>query len=115
MKKKRIFVSGALNSDSIGFLKNVRKMLIVGHQVRKNGFRAYVPCDDILISLVGGCFEHESHLNYDLDELEECHALLLVPGYENSKGVKGEREKAKELDIPEFQCMCELKKYFGVN
>jgi len=112
---KRIFISGALNSNSVGFLKNVRKMNQVTGAVRKLGVRYYNPIDDLLTSLICGCEEHQSFLEWDLMELEYCDALLLVPGYENSPGVKGEREKAKSLGLPEFKCICELKKWLELN
>jgi len=108
----RVFVSGALNSDSIGFLRNVRKMLLLGHEVRALGVRVYVPINDILMDLVGGCQScHEDYYNIDLEELKNCDAMILVPGYEESKGVKGEMEFAAKNDIPIFETFEGLKKF----
>lgn len=115
MKKKRIFISGALNSNSVGFMKNVRKMNQVAGALRKLNVRYYSPIADLTVSLICGCLEHQDYYDIDLEELEDCDALILVPGYENSMGVKNERKRAKELGLPEFKCICELKKWLEVN
>ena len=107
----RVFVSGALNSDSVGFLRNVRKMLLYGHEVLQLGVRVYIPCNDILVSLVGGCFDHEDYLKYDLMELMYCDAIFMVPGYKNSEGANGELTMALANNIPVFESLEDLKEY----
>lgn len=113
---KKIFISGALTSDSsIGFLRNVRNMLQMGAQVRDLGCSTYVPCNDILMSLVGGVLGHHNYYEIDLEWLEVCDALIVVPGYKDSLGVSGELKKAHDLGIPIFYTIDELMDWLGIN
>lgn len=110
-RKKIIFISGALNSDSVGFLNNVRNMLQFAGEVESLGFLVYVPCNDILMSLVYGTLSHNNYLQRDLGWLAICDALALVPGSGDSRGVKGELNFAKNNNIPILKGIEEVKKY----
>jgi hypothetical protein len=112
---KRVFISGALNSfeGSKGFIENVHKMVKLAGEVRDLGAATYVPCNDILTSISCGGLCHEDYYDHDLTWLEVCEAMILVPGYENSKGVAGEMKKAKELEIPIFKNLEELAEFIN--
>ncbi len=88
-------------------------MLKVAHAVRKLKVRVYVPISDFLTSLVGDCLTHEEYYEVDLAELEFCDAIFLVPGYEDSKGVAEERKRARELNLPEFNCIKQLENWLN--
>jgi hypothetical protein len=48
-----------------------------------------------------------------LELLRRCDALILVPGWEDSKGVKMEREEAYRLMIPQFHYLPALKDWLA--
>ena len=107
----RVFVSGALNSDSVGFMENIRKMLIMGREVEELGVRTYIPINDFLMSMVCGCLDHDHYYKCDLLELGYCDAMIVVPGYEDSIGVKSEMEHAMENGIPIFYTVDALERF----
>jgi len=111
---KKVFISGAISGkgEGKGFLHNIYNMIQTAGKVRDMGFAVYCPCLDILLSLSCGCLEHEQYYKIDLAWLEDCHAMLLVKGWENSKGVKGEIKKANALNIPIFDNLNDLNVYF---
>lgn len=111
--KKKIFVSGALNADSVEFLENCGRMLKYSAEIRQMGAHVYCPCCDILLGLMGGFTTHQECLEEDLAWLEDCDALALVPGSdnENSKGVAGEIAKAEFEGKPILKTKEELKRY----
>jgi hypothetical protein len=111
----RIFVSGALNSNSVGFMNNMRKMWLMGREVEKLGVRIYVPINDFMMSMICGCLTHEEYYNRDLMELEHCDAMVMVEDYENSVGAKGERELAQKLGIPIFETIEGLKLFLELD
>lgn len=114
---KRIFISGALNSfnTEMNFIDNVHRMLRLGHEVRKAGFAVYVPCNDILVSFTNGGLPHEEYYKHDLVWLDVCDAVILVPGWECSRGVKGELEFAKEKGLPVFESIDDLVEHDWVE
>ena len=116
---KKIFISGALNgfesnAENNSFVNNVYKMLQVAGEVRGLGAATYVPCQDVLTSFATGGLSHEEYYAHDLVWLEHCDALILVPGWEVSKGVEGEIKRAQELNIPIFETIEDLEEFLEV-
>ncbi len=113
---KRIFVSGAITPTSPGnhaieFLANVREGIRLSIELLCAGYAVYCPFTDFHYWLqlpVGKCLSVEMIYKADLAMLEVCDALLLVPGWEQSVGVRGEVQRAKELHIPIFTTLEEL-------
>jgi hypothetical protein len=56
-----------------------------------------------------GLFEDEFWYRGTLELMRRCDAVILVPGWEGSKGVAGEIEEAKLRGIPCFERVGELK------
>jgi hypothetical protein len=98
----KVYIAGALNSDAVGYIKNMHKMIEWADKVRRAGFCVYVPCVDFLIGLQIGDYEYKDYFDNGQPWLEVSDAVFLVPGYENSKGTLKEIERAKELEIPIF-------------
>jgi hypothetical protein len=101
---KRVYVAGAYNADNIvSALENMRKGMRVSTEVFLAGFAPFVPWFDYHFNLMlreGEKLTIEDYYEYSIAWLKVSDAMVLVPGYENSKGTKKEIEIAKELGIP---------------
>jgi hypothetical protein len=105
---KRIYIAGKLNADAVGYLKNVHAMIRVAQAAKDAGFSVFVPCLDLLMGIVAGDYEYEDYATPNLAWLSVSDAVLLVPGWETSKGTQAEIARAKELGIPVFETLQEL-------
>ena len=105
---KRIYIAGKLNADAVGYLKNVHAMIRVAQAAKDAGFSVFVPCLDLLMGIVAGDYEYEDYATPNLAWLSVSDAVLLVPGWETSKGTQAEIAWAKELGIPVFETLQEL-------
>lgn len=106
--KAKIFVSGTLRED---FLADSRRMILYAEEVESlGGVVCYVPCLDMLRSLCCGCKPTEEYHARDLEWLEVCDAVALVPGSNNkTPGVMGEKAKAKDLNKPILKNLVEVR------
>lgn len=50
-----------------------------------------------------------------LELLRRCDAMILVPGWEDSKGVKAEVEEARKRGMPIFERVEELKAWLTID
>ena len=111
---KRVYVAGAYSDDNIlGVLKNMQKGMRTGTEVALCGFAPFVPWLDYQFQLMLRPEENENltmdfYYNYSLAFLEVCDYVLVVPGFENSKGTLGEITKAKQLNIPVYYSIDDL-------
>lgn len=110
---KKVYIAGKLNDDAVGYIKNCHKMIKVAKVVRDLGFAVYVPCIDFLEGLVDGNFDYPDYFENSQPWLMSSDAVLLVPGWEDSKGTAREIELAKSLGIPIFKNPRDLHYYFN--
>jgi len=104
----RVYVAGPYSGpDVITILDNMRRGLRVSHQVLKHGFAPFAPWLDYLFSLIGET-TLEEYYAYSIAWLKVSDCVLLVPGWETSKGTKKELEIASELGLPVFESIDEL-------
>ncbi len=108
--KNKIYIAGALNTDSIDYIKNLHRMIKYAEEVRKKGFSVFAPGLDFLIGLQCGNLEYDDYFNNSQPWLEVSDAMFVVPGWEKSKGTKREIQRAKEKNIPVYYCLEELVK-----
>ena len=110
---KRIYVAGAMTSpDSIQFLDNLRRGMRVSTEVLLAGYAVFSPFIDYSLFFQcreGECIPIHTIQGNSLAWLDVSDALLLVPGWESSKGTKKEIERAGELGIPVFYSIHELE------
>ena len=72
-----------------------------GFEILKLGYAPYIPHLDYQFNLMqDDHIDVELYYRHDLEWLSVCQAVLVVEGWEESKGVKAELEFAKEHNIP---------------
>jgi len=108
-ERKLIYIAGSLNSDAIGYIKNMHRMIKYAKEVRNAGYAVYVPALDFLEGLVDGNFDYPDYFDNSQPILARCDAVALTPGWETSKGTKREIEFAESLGIPVFDDINQLK------
>ncbi len=110
---KRIYIGGAYNADNIvDALNNMRKGMRLGTKVLLRGYCPFVPWFDYHFQLNIREWEKltiDDYYRYSFGWLEVSDALLLVPGWEESKGTLMEIEYAREHDIPIFYDIKDLE------
>jgi hypothetical protein len=107
---KRIYIAGAYSSPSvIGVLDNMRNGMRAAYDVIKAGYAPFVPWFDYHFALIGE-MRLEEYYAYSMAWLEASDAVLVVPGWENSKGTIAEMEHARSMRIPIFFRLEDLKK-----
>jgi len=103
---KRVYVAGAYSADNVlAVLDNMRRGIRLGTECLLVDFALFVPWLDhhlLLILREGESLSVEDFYRYTLKWLEVADAVLVVPGYENSKCTLAEIARAEELDIPVF-------------
>ena len=114
-KVVRIYVAGKLNSDAVGYIKNIHRMIKTAKLLRENKYSVYVPCNDFLEGLVDGNFEYNEYFDNSQPWLLASDAVFLVPGWETSKGTANEIELASANSIPVFDDIEILNEYFKKN
>jgi len=113
----RVYVAGAYSaSNVVSVLDNMRKGMRAGTQVFLAGYAPFVPWFDFHFQLMLHEEEKlsvEDYYKYSVSWLDVSNAMLVIPGYEDSKGTQKEIARAKELKIPVFYNIKELDEYFG--
>jgi hypothetical protein len=116
---KRIYIAGKYNDDSvIKVLKNMRAGMRMGVKVLIDGFAPFVPWFDYHMALMANEDEvitREMYHAFSMAWLEASDAVLALPSWVDSNGAKREIERAKELSIPVYYNLEELKEAFHVE
>ena len=102
----RIYVAGAYSSDNVlGVLTNMRKGMRKATEIFLKGYAPFCPWLDYHYTLMLQGDEQltvPNYYEYSLAWMEVADAVLLVEGWENSKGTLAEIKRAEELGIPVF-------------
>lgn len=110
---KTVYVAGAMNSNNIlGVLENIQRGIYYGGQVLQLGLAPFVPHLDVFFKMLGGedlNIPMQHYYDYTMEFLTRCDCMLVCPKFENSLGTKAEIDKAKELGIPIYYSLEELK------
>ena len=111
----RVFVAGAYSgNDVLRILENIRKGINLSKDVILAGHSPFCPWSDFLFSLVLRDKESislDTYYQFSIDWLRVSDCILLVNGWENSKGTLHEIEKANEWGIPVFETIEEILEY----
>jgi len=100
----RVYVAGAYSAPHIiGVMANIRKGQIASLDLLKSGYAPFCPFIDYQFSLISDDPPTlEEYYAYSLAWLEASDAVLVLPGYENSKGTLAEIKRAIDLSIPVY-------------
>jgi len=109
----RVYVAGPYSADNvISILDNIRRGIRTSTEVFLAGYSPFCPWLDFLYTLLLQGNEQltvEDYYRYSLDWLDVAEAVLVLPGWEKSKGTLVEIARAKELGIPIYYSLQELK------
>lgn len=114
----RIYVAGPYSSDNVlGVLTNMREGMRKSTELLLKGYAPFCPWLDYHFTLMlrgDEALTVPNYYDYSLAWLEVSQAVLLLPGYEKSKGTLAEIKRAEELGIPIFEPNEEhiMDKYF---
>lgn len=98
---KTCYVAGRYSAETDwGVHENIHAAMKVSARLWSLGWAAL--CPHANSAHFGGVVPYESFLEGDLAFLRRCDAVVLVPGWEESKGAVAEREEALRCGIPVF-------------
>ena len=106
---KRVYIAGPYSADNvIDVLENMRRGMRMGVRVFLAGYAPWVPWHDFHHQLMFRGDESLSVENYyemSMAWLVVSDAVLVLPGWKNSKGTLAELKKASRLHIPIFHSL----------
>lgn len=106
---KLVYVAGPLfGPDDWAIRRNIHRAASLGFAVAQLGCYPVIPHTNTG-SVFCGTLTHEFWYAGTLELLRRCDAVILVPGWEDSKGTVAEVEEAKRLGIPVFERVEDLK------
>lgn len=109
---KVVYVAGPYRADSeYGVVQNIRRAEQLAIEVWKAGAAAICPHKNS--ALFGGLMPDETWLEGGMEFLRRSDAMIVVDSWEDSEGTKEEIELAKELGIPIFWEIDELKEWLA--
>jgi hypothetical protein len=103
---KRIYVAGAYSADNvIDVLQNIGRGEHYAAKLILEGFAPHFPWHDkdYCIRMWREKFTVEQFREYSVAWLRVSDAMFLVPGWEGSQGTRAEIRVAREMDIPIFK------------
>lgn len=111
---KRVYVAGCYSANNvITVLDNMRKGIRMSTRVLLAGFSVFSPWLDYHFTLALQGDEKltvDDYYGYSISWLEVSDIMLVLPGYETSKGTLNEISVAKDLDIPIYYSFDDLIK-----
>jgi hypothetical protein len=114
MTLRRIYIAGPYSADNvITVLDNIREGMRMGTKLLAMGYSPFVPWHDFHFQLMlyeGETLTVDDYYRYSMDWLRVSDALLVLPNSEDSKGTQAEVKLARELGIPVYYDIMELRK-----
>jgi hypothetical protein len=89
--------------------KNIFQARETAKQIWEAGFTAVTPHLNTYNFHLDCKCTYQDYIEGDLEILSRCDYLLLLPGWEHSQGAKIELEKAKQMGMPIFLNIDDLK------
>ena len=111
----KVYVAGPYSADNvIDVLKNIGRGEKVCAQLFQDGFAPFCPWHDksYVIDEHDSEFTVDQFYNYSMAWLEVSDAVLLINGWENSRGTLDEIDRAKDLGIPIFYSYQDLYTHY---
>jgi len=109
---KRIYVAGPITADNPKSLfTNLRIGIKAAIHLLELGYAPFCPFLDYQYFLLSGELSIEDLQNYSLRWLDVSDGILILPGYNRSKGTLAELAHATALKIPIFHSFEQLTSY----
>lgn len=86
--------------------KNIREAEAAGYDIAANGMAPLIP--HTMYRFFQGGLPDDFWIEATLTLLKKCHALYLLPKWQDSQGAIGERKEADRLGIPIFENLAKL-------
>ena len=115
---KRIYVAGAYSADNVlDVLINIGKGEIMAAELFHLGFAPFCPWHDkdYIIKFPEKQYTVDMFYGYSMAWLEVSDAILVLPGWTESKGTHAEIHRAHELGIEVFWSVDNLIKWRDRN
>jgi len=110
MTQKLIYVAGPFRApNSWGIQENVMRAMALALKVWQAGHVAICPHANTMF--FQGAIPDDWWLTGDLVILNRCDAVMMVVGWEESEGARGEETKAYRMNIPVFYRWEDLKEW----
>lgn len=107
--KPLVYIAGPLSGDAPVYIKNMKKMITMGEEVRKLGASIMVPGNDFLSGLENGDMTILDFLQNSMDQMVRCDAVIFCEGWEDSRGCLNEIDEAMTMGIPVFFKISDFK------
>ena len=108
-----IYIAGPYrNSDPVVKEQNILTARQYGEEIIRLGAAAIVPHNNF--RYYDGYAGEQFFLEATLRLMSVCDAVLVIPGYINSEGTKGEIVEARHLGIPIYFNVSDISKFLGV-
>jgi hypothetical protein len=113
--RMRVYIAGAYSADNvITVLDNMRKGMRDGAIVLQKGMAPFCPWLDYQFQLMlrgNESLAVQDYYEYSMAWLRVSDCMLVLPGWENSKGTRAEIDEAIRLNIPIFFTHGDLMSY----
>jgi len=113
IKQDMIYVAGALNADSCGYIQNASRMTKHSNKIQRLGCATYNPANDFIQGLVDGGFEYHHYFRNSMEHLIRSDAMYVCPKSEMSEGVAQEKVIANNLGMPIFYDIKEIEEFMA--
>lgn len=111
---KVVYVAGPYRARTVWKVaKNIFQAKMMGLRVAKLGAMPFVPHANT--AFYDGELPDRFWLEGTLEVLSRCDALLLMPKWRKSSGTKAEVKLARNLGIPVFESVADLKTWLIEN
>ena len=111
---KRIYIAGPYSSDNVvSVLHNIRKGIEAAYEVFCMGYAPFCPWLDFHFVLMdqAGILTLQMFYDYSIAWLKVSDAMIVLDGWENSKGTIKEIEIAEKYDIPVYYGLDKFLEY----
>jgi hypothetical protein len=103
-----VYIAGPYSDPSvIRVQENMREGLNAAVDLIQRGYAPFCPWLDFTLGLIAP-ITIEQYYAYSMAWLERSDAVLMLSGWEDSKGAMAEANRAVELDIPVYEDLSRL-------
>jgi Domain of unknown function (DUF4406) len=107
-----VYIAGPFTAPDVwGVECNIRQAEEWGFKIARCGFVPVIP--HTMYRFFHGTITEKFWYMATLELMERCDAVLLIPGWQESKGAEKEKETAEILEIPIYYELRNLKEDFG--